>query len=111
VFSTTPSPTLSAQARPDIPAYTDTNIFHPDRGGKVTLSFRPAGNGNASVKIFNLSGELLCTPFESAVQAGSWFKAVWDGRNNQGEVVASGVYFLSVRGAGIREIKQVVVLR
>ncbi len=35
----------------------------------------------------------------------------WDGLTDLGEPVPSGVYFLHVRGAGVREVRRLVVLR
>jgi hypothetical protein len=45
------------------------------------------------------------------VKAGISFMAAWDGSNPNGEKVASGVYFISLQGAGIRQIRKVVLLK
>ena len=63
------------------------------------------------MKVFDLSGELVRPVFDDTVTHGLWFQATWDGRNYDGSTVASGVYFVSVRGAGIRSIRKVIVLK
>jgi hypothetical protein len=63
------------------------------------------------VKVYNLAGELVRPVFEAEIQAGLWFQASWDGKNAEGEAVASGVYFISVKGAGLKSIRRVVVIK
>lgn len=90
---------------------TDRNVFKPELGGAVNLSFRAPEAGRVTVKVYNLAGELVRPVFDSEVRAGLWFQANWNGRNDAQEVVASGVYFISVRGAGIKTIRRVIVLK
>jgi hypothetical protein len=89
----------------------DKNIFRPEQGGTVAISLKAPENGRVVVKIFAVDGTLVRPLFEADIQAGLWFQASWDGRNGDGEVIASGVYFVSVRGAGIRTIRRVVVIK
>jgi hypothetical protein len=51
------------------------------------------------------------TPFEAEVTAGITVDALWDGRNDQGEPCAAGVYAVSIQGAGIRRVLKVVLLK
>ena len=74
------------------------------------LSFR-AEPGRVTVKIFNVAGELVRTPFEAEVAAGLWFQAQWRGENDGGEKVAAGVYVVSVRGGGIQSLRKVILLK
>jgi flagellar hook assembly protein FlgD len=87
------------------------NVFNPDKGGTVSVSFSAAQDGKVIVKVYNLAGDLVRPIFEADVQAGLWFQANWDGKNGDGDIVSSGVYFVSVRGAGIKTIRKVIVLR
>jgi flagellar hook assembly protein FlgD len=59
------------------------------------------------VKIYNILGQLVREIEYSRVQK---FKAgvYWDGRDNTGCEVASGVYFYEIAGKGVRKM---VVLR
>jgi len=94
-----------------VPVVTDKNVFKPEQGGKVTVALKSEQDGHVTVRVFNLAGELVMPLFEADVLAGLWFQATWDGKNREAETVASGVYFISVRGAGIKQIRKVVVLK
>ena len=89
----------------------DRNVFKPGQGGTLVISFKADVDGMVTVKVFNLAGELIEPVFNAPVQAGLWFQAQWDGKNQYDETVASGVYFISVQGAGIRSIRKVIVLK
>jgi hypothetical protein len=103
----TPLPTQTAV----VPAVLDQNIFRPGKGKPLTISMKADEPGRVTVRVFNLAGELVRPVFDADVLAGLWFQASWDGKNGSDETVASGVYFISVKGAGIRVIRKVVVLK
>jgi hypothetical protein len=103
----TPAPTFTAE----VPAVTDRNVFRPTQGGKLQISFKAPQDGKVSVKVYNLAGQMVMPVFEAQVQAGLWFQANWDGKNEVGSTVSSGIYFISIRGAGIRSVKKVILLK
>jgi flagellar hook assembly protein FlgD len=94
-----------------VPAVLDRNIFRPNLGQPLVISLKAAVDGRVTVKVFNIAGELVRPVFEADVLAGLWFQATWDGRNADGEKVASGIYLVSVKGGGIQSIRKVVVLK
>jgi flagellar hook assembly protein FlgD len=63
------------------------------------------------VRVYNLAGELVRTPFQAPLAAGVSFQTSWDGRNDAGDWVGSGVYFVSVKGSGFRSVRKVVLLK
>jgi len=88
-----------------------TNIFRPALGQPLQVSFKAQHAGRCWITIYNLAGENVRPLFEDDVQADLWLRADWDGKNGQGEAVGSGVYFVSVKGAGVKVIRKVVVLK
>jgi hypothetical protein len=104
--STLPSFTLNPEK-----AFTSANVFNPDRGGVLNIGFVAQQDGLVTVKVYSISGSLVRPVFEADCMAGLQYQADWDGRNGDGSEVASGVYFISVRGAGIRTIRKVIVLK
>ena len=92
-------------------AFTSANVFNPDKGVPVSIGFRAEGDGRVTVKVYSIAGELVRPVFETDAKAGQQFQADWDGKNADGDTVASGVYFVSVRGAGIKSIRKVIVLK
>jgi flagellar hook assembly protein FlgD len=87
------------------------NVFRPGQGQPLVISLKAPQNGRVSVRVFNISGELVRTPFEADVQAGLWYQAQWNGENPQGEKVSAGIYFISVRGAGIHRLRKVILMK
>ena len=77
----------------------------------MTVSFRAPGNGAVQVKLYNILGEMVRPLFDGDVQAGLWYQAVWDGKNDAAEITASGVYFVSVKGAGIKSVRRVILIK
>jgi hypothetical protein len=89
----------------------DKNIFKPLQGSPLIISFKAARPGQVAVSVYNLAGELVEPIWTGNVVEGIWYQQSWDGRNNFDEIVASGVYFVSIRGAGIRSVRKVILLK
>ncbi|MDY0152188.1 MAG: FlgD immunoglobulin-like domain containing protein [Candidatus Cloacimonas sp.] len=65
------------------------NPFNPS----TTISFALAKNSPAwELKIFNLKGQLVKTLFSGNLEKGN-HSLIWDGKDNNGSSVGSGVYF------------------
>jgi len=91
--------------------FTNTNIFNPARGASLNIGFKAVADERLTVKVFNLEGELVRLVEVTDVETGQLYQAVWDGRNQAGEMVASGVYIVSVYGPNTRILKKVIVLK
>jgi hypothetical protein len=85
------------------------NLFRPSQG-PLTVDFKATWTEHVTVKVYNLSGELIQRLAEWDVSSGLLYQASWDGRNRDGEAIASGVYFVSVHGSSSHVLKKVVVL-
>lgn len=72
------------------------------RGQIVTIANIPAGS-DALISIYNLSGEMVRQINATELQAGGSMIARWDTRNENGERVASGIYFYRlVSSSGVK---------
>jgi flagellar hook assembly protein FlgD len=87
------------------------NVWRPDKSGPLHIGIKAPQSGRVTVRIFNMAAERVRTPFEAEVTAGITVDALWDGRNDQGEPCAAGVYAVSIQGAGIRRVLKVVLLK
>ncbi len=74
--------------------YASPNPFNP----QTSIMFEVGGtkNVNADVVVFNLKGQAVRNIFQGSVSPGPQ-NLVWDGRNNDGRNLATGVYFARVR--------------
>ena len=73
--------------------------------------------GHAWVRIYTLQGDFVATLFEEDVSAASVEqpylsqKKDWDGRNADGQIVASGVYIVHLEAPGFRANARVAVIK
>jgi uncharacterized repeat protein (TIGR01451 family) len=70
------------------------NKFQPETQGDVEIHFDMIKDANVGFKIYNLAGELVRSFAPQAGVVGSRVRQIWDGRNDTGELVASGLYFV-----------------
>ena len=67
------------------------NPFNPN----TTIEYQIPENGDVEIKILNINGKLVRTFKNTHTSSGS-FSVVWDGKNNTGQSVASGLYIYQV---------------
>ncbi len=78
------------------------NPARMSRGDIVKIGHIAAGSGEVVVRVYNVAGELVRTLSEGGgitENAGEKI-AAWDGRNENGERAASGIYLCRVTGEG-----------
>jgi len=81
-------------------------------GGSAMVHFGLAKADRVEVKVYDVTGRLVRTLANRNFQAGPQ-SLVWDGSNDQGHVVARGVYFTQVKFAnsGFVDAKKLTVLK
>jgi hypothetical protein len=82
------------------------NPFNPT----TTIGYTMVADGFAEIAIYDICGRWIRTLFSGNAAQGH-NKVVWDGRNNFGSRVASGVYLFQLRTGGVVETKKVVMLQ
>lgn len=86
------------------------NVIYPARDDRSILAYELSRPGMTTVTVFSLDGALVRTLHRGRLPAGM-HRAVWDGRNNSGQSVARGIYFIRVVAPGIDEYRKVMVVR
>jgi len=86
------------------------NPFNPS----TTISFTVPGDSgtkrNASLNIYDIRGALVKTLLNEPI-AGGRHEVAWNGTNNRGERVASGVYFTRLVSGGYTSVIKMILLR
>jgi hypothetical protein len=82
------------------------NPFNP----VTTIRFDVKDRGHVSLKIYNVAGQLVKTLVDEVKDASS-YAIHWDGTNNIGTEVASGVYFYEMESGNFRKTMKMVLLR
>ncbi len=84
-------------------------VVNPARGECVFALSGPVGT-DVAVHIYSVSGRLVATVFEGRLSEGGE-TIVWNGRDQVGHPIASGVYFARVESSGEMQTAKLVYVR
>ncbi|MBT4292903.1 hypothetical protein HOD41_09455, partial [bacterium] len=96
----------------DIPANTvfTLNCF-PNPFNPITkVCYNMPIAGNLKVVIYNIKGEQVCKLLDHKVEEGLG-SLYWNGRNEEGSEVASGVYFVELKNAQSRLVDKIMLIK
>lgn len=83
------------------------NPFNPS----TTIDYQiPDDNTHVRLIIYNITGQAVKTLVDANQNAGE-FKVVWDGTNNSGVRVSSGVYFYRIAAGKFVQVKKLLLLK
>jgi hypothetical protein len=82
------------------------NPFNPE----TRILYTVADADHVSLKIFNSRGQHVKTLVEGQ-HTGGHYSVVWDGTDERGREVSSGVYFYGMSAGGSREMKRMVLVK
>ncbi len=82
------------------------NPFNP----MTTIEYAVPNEGLVRLKIYNTAGQLVKTLVDELKVPGN-YSAIWDGRNESGAQVASGVYLYKLTAGGSQIVRKMVILR
>jgi hypothetical protein len=83
------------------------NPFNPT----TTIEFTLKERANVQLRIYNVAGQLVRTLVNEARTPGEVHTATWDGRNDAGQSVSSGVYFYKLVAGSFVQTKKMVLLK
>jgi hypothetical protein len=88
------------------------NPFNPSTTIKFTLPSRQDGGGElaTTLKIYNVLGEVVKTLADEPMAPGT-HHIIWDGKDDQGTQVASGIYFYRLRAGDFQDTKKMVLMK
>jgi subtilisin family serine protease len=82
------------------------NPFNP----VTTIGFGTEKTGKVTLRVFSAHGRLVRTLVDQVLPAGT-YRARWDGRNDAGGAIASGVYFYELASGGKRLTRKMSLLK
>jgi len=99
---------LSVKALPTVYALSQNypNPFNPT----TTIDYSIPKSGNVEIAIFNIAGQKVRTLVSQKQDAG-FYKVVWDGHNDTGESVASGLYFYRLVSGSFSNIEKMTLVK
>lgn len=82
------------------------NPFNPT----TTISYDLPSDENVVISIFNLKGQKVKQLQNEVITAGH-HKIVWDGRNDSGNKISSGIYFYKIKAGNYTSTKKMVLMK
>jgi|WetSurMetagenome_2_1015567.scaffolds.fasta_scaffold14076_2 hypothetical protein len=82
------------------------NPFNPT----TTIKFDLKEKGHVTLRVYNVAGQLVRTLADDMRDAAA-YSVSWDGRNNAGSIVASGIYFYKMETKDFLQTRKMVLLR
>jgi hypothetical protein len=82
------------------------NPFNPT----TTIEYSIPQSGNVELVVYNMAGQKVRTLIEQS-QSAAFYKVVWDGRNDSGEAVASGLYFYRLVSGNFSKIAKMTLVK
>jgi hypothetical protein len=83
------------------------NPFNPI----TTIKYQVKETGPVSLRIYNVAGQLVRTLVDEQVKAGLVKQVQWQGLNDAGQPVSSGVYFSKLVAKNYTQTKKMVLLK
>ena len=86
-----------------------TSVYPNPFSDTLNIAFRSKSN-NQVVKIYNLKGQLV-REIESFAKADSTGNVKWNGKDNDGKRVSSGVYYMVLESEDFRDVRKVLMMK
>ena len=86
------------------------NPFNPD----TKISFTPEEEGKVTINILNIKGQKIRTLVNETIasdEVGVLQSHIWNGKNNQGRYVSSGIYFYKYQSTKRNQIKKMILIK
>jgi flagellar hook assembly protein FlgD len=76
----------------------------------ATIRYTVGVPGKVTLRVFDVTGRVIKTLVEETKTTGA-YAVVWDGTNDRGEKVASGVFFYQFEAPGYQSAKKLVIVQ
>ena len=76
----------------------------------TTIEFNLVSPSDIQVKIFDINGRLVKNLLNTQLMSGN-FRVSWDGRNNAGSYISSGVYFAAISTPNQKSLLKLVLVK
>ncbi len=89
----------------------DLNQTYPNPFAQsITVNYQLAAAGQMSLKVYNVAGQLVRTMIEGTALPG-YYSQTWNGRDNNGRRIASGVYIMRLVSGSQERTRKLVKIK
>jgi flagellar hook assembly protein FlgD len=99
---------LTITPTPDVPLTLSANFFTPPQ--ILGMDVRVDSPGQVKITVFNIAGQKVKRILDQNLPAGL-SQVTWDGTNDAGTTVGSGLYLVVIQAPGSKMVRKVIVLR
>lgn len=93
------------------PLQFEVNQNYPNPFNPITIiDFAIPEESRVTIKVYNILGQVVNTLLDEVKSPGN-YRVNFNGVNNKGEQLASGIYFYKIEAGDFREVKKMVLLR
>ncbi len=82
------------------------NPFNPS----TTIAFSTKVTREVELSLYNLKGQKVRNLFQGKLNSGD-HKLIWDGKDNDGRTVSSGIYFAKIQAGSSTQIRKMLLLK
>jgi len=82
------------------------NPFNPT----TTIAYNMAEEGNVSIEVFNIKGQLVKTLINGHMEVGDHL-LFWEGTNDNNQKVSSGIYFYKMKSGNYSSTKKMILMK
>lgn len=86
------------------------NPFNPKTTISYTIPVHASDGMHVTLRIYNLQGQLVRTLVDELKSPGR-YRVVWDGRNNAGVNISSGIYLYAITAGDFKATKKMAILK
>jgi hypothetical protein len=101
---------VTSTSSPKLESYLDDNYPNPFNP-TTTIRYGVRERARVTIKVYNVAGQLVKTLVEGVKAPSAEYKVTWDGRNDRGQSVASGVYFYRLVTKDFSQTRKMVLLK
>ncbi|MBN1326383.1 MAG: T9SS type A sorting domain-containing protein, partial [Candidatus Cloacimonetes bacterium] len=97
---------------PPVPQYFGLYQNYPNPFNPTTIiSFALEEAGNCELTIYDIKGREVKTLFKGEIEANLIYNIIWDGKDDNNEDVASGIYYYSIKTGKIQQIRKMILAK
>ncbi len=74
------------------------------------ISFNIPKTESVTINIYDIKGQKICTLLNNKMKAGN-HSVKWNGRNNKGNIVPSGIYFYRIEAGSYQKVKRMLFIK
>ncbi len=82
------------------------NPFNPT----TTIAFNTFATQEVELSLYNLKGQKVRTLYQGILNGGE-HKLIWDGKDNNGRTVSSGIYFAKIQAGKYTQIRKMMLIK